>query len=184
MKYTGKNTKTEYLYVMLVSNILSLIYAILLTALLVFLTIISIKACFNTDILTIMIMLSAVLIVLSGLIIAFDVIKVISIIKYSKERKYYKNVELEIIKEEVLFYDYKLWLTAVKDSYHPMAITHNDNTYKTGIIFTNSEKFYIFPKFKMPASLIARNYVKNKAIVGYDKNKDEYIIINFKEGEE
>ena len=54
---------------------------------------------------------------------------------------------------------------------------------ETGIVFTNSEKYYGFPKFKMPEILISKNYVKNWALVGFDINNNEVVVIKYLRGE-
>ena len=117
-----------------------------------------------------------------GLLMAVIIIYLIKAIKNQNIITYYKKNKIEVTTKLMIPYDYKLWLTAPKNTYHPISFklkSDDDETHITDKIFTNCDKYNYFPKFKTPQCLLARNYVKNYAVIGYDKNKNEYLIIGF-----
>lgn len=183
--YIGENTKTKYLHVINRINIFHILYLILLEITLssfIFLLIkygISNDNIFLNNMSYILIFILMIIFLIS---IVFIVAKLIIIIRNHKIIKYYLSNELTNIQVVMINYDYKLWLTAPKDTFHPMSFNINKNdkieTYKTGIYFTNSEKYNHILKFKMPKSLIARSYINYYANVGYDDKHQEMIIID------
>jgi hypothetical protein len=116
-----------------------------------------------------------------GLLYAVIIIYLIKADKSIKIIRHYKKNPLCEIKRIMIPYDYKLWLTAPINTFLPMSFKLNeeDETHITGKLFTNCSKYNYFPKFKTPQILLAKNYIKNYAIIGYDSIKDEYIIIGF-----
>lgn len=188
-QYVGENSKTKYLSVvnkiylfhimyMLVANIFILIC---LSLLFIF------GISHNINFIKYMsYILIAIFIFLFVLLIVFITAKAIIITKNKKKIDFYKSNKLINIKKLMINYDYKLWLTAPKDTYHPLSfnLTENKNivSYKTGIYFTNNEEYKKIFKIKIPKVLIARTYINNYAIIGYDEANDEMIIIDFEKG--
>lgn len=183
--YLGMNTKTKYLGVINRINAFHIFY-------------LSIFQIFQASILILLILFGItsniilfrnvsfvfIFLLFFSIVTAFVFIvaKIILIIKNKRIIDYYKNNELINVCKIMINYDYKLWLTAVKDTFHPMSfnmlINDNIETYKTGIYFTNSERYNKIFKFKMPKALIARSYINSYAIVGYDRYNNEMIIID------
>jgi len=102
-----------------------------------------------------------------------------------KTIKYYKENELTNIKELIVDYDAKQWLTAPKDTYHSLTFKYRLNDEEeikvvTDNIFTNSTFHYIFPRFLIPEELQAKNYITNIALAGYDNKKEEVVLIGFR----
>lgn len=190
--YKGTNSKTEFAKVRIKSNICNILYVFLLLSILITIMILILNKIIDgykvdsntTTDKAILIVIDIILLFINGGLIGLIIILIIHSLIHFKTLKYYKNVELIDVHLQMIPYDYKLWLTAPKDTYHAISIDYNGNHYKTAIIFTNSDKYYGFPKFKMPEVLMAKNYIKNYGLVGYDKNKDEIIIINFKKNPE
>lgn len=183
-EYIGKSTKTKYLEVMNKLNVFHILYlsiANILTFIFIILLIsFGIKANINFFKYMSYIFI-AILLFIFILIIVFITAKITIILKNNRLIKYYMNNKLINIRRVMVNYDYKLWLTAVKDSFHPMSLTINENeksvVYKTGIYFTNSDTYNKLFKFKMPKELIARSYIDAYALIGYDEANSEMIII-------
>lgn len=184
-QYIGENTKTKYLQVINKINLFHIIYLNVVNMLVTIITILLFGYGIKNNIKFIEYMsyiLIAIFIFLYILLLVFIIAKIIIIVKNNMLIKYYKSVPLTKIKRVMINYDYKLWLTAVKDTFHPMSFNINaDNksiTYKTGIYFTNSERYNKIFKFIMPKVLIARSYIDVYALIGYDELYDEMIIID------
>ncbi len=183
-EYIGKSTKTQYLEVVNKLNLFHIIYlsiADIFTAIFISLLIaLGIKSSINF-IKYMSYILIAILLFIFILLIVFIVAKIAIILKNKRLIKYYMSNKLINVRRAMINYDYKLWLTAVKDSFHPMSLRINENdkavVYKTGIYFTNSETYNKLFKFKMPKELIARSYIDVYALIGYDDVNNEMIII-------
>lgn len=124
-------------------------------------------------------LLACIILFIIGVIIVAIVTNGGIIIKNKLIINYYKNIKFSDIKKLKINYDSKLWLTAAKNSFHAQSFTIDNNEYKTAIVFTNSSKYYGFPKFKMPSVLLAKNYINNYAVIGYDELKREYVVIGY-----
>lgn len=179
-KYRGRNSKTEYANVMVKKDISIVIYLMFGICLLLLLFITSINQIIKDNqykiIFYIVGAFSGYLILnFLGFIIAYFV----RVIRNIKLINFYKKNDLINVYETIIDYDYKLWQTAAINSYHPMSFkqTYDNQVVKTAIIFTNHSHFGMFPKFKMPEILRAKNYINNKALVGYDLKNNEWIII-------
>lgn len=183
-EYIGKSTKTQYLEVINKLNLFHILYlsiADIFTAIFISLLIaLGIKSSINF-IKYMSYILIAILLFIFILLIVFIVAKIAIILKNKRLIKYYMSNKLINVRRAMINYDYKLWLTAVKDSFHPMSFIIHENdksvTYKTGIYFTNSETYNKLFKFKMPKELIARSYIDVYALIGYDDMNNEMIII-------
>lgn len=179
-KYRGRNSKTEYANVMVKKELSIVVYLMFGICLLLLLFIPSINQ-INKDnqykiIFYIVAAFSGYLILnFLGFIIGYFV----RIIRNIKLISFYKKNDLINVYETIIDYDYKLWQTAAINSYHPMSFKKalDNQVVKTAIIFTNHSHFGIFPKFKMPEVLRAKNYINNYALVGYDSKNCEWIII-------
>ena len=193
--YIGKNSKTEYSKTRIKVALMNIIYlSLLIIGLIVGLifTIIAIVDYYKGSdkkifYVAFMFVLSVLLLFFIGLLSVVYITNIGIIIKNKRIITYYKNNKLINVKKMMIPYDYKLWLVAAKDTFHAMSIKlsigNEEDSYKTAIIFTNSDKYYGFPKFKMPDVLISKNYVKNWAIVGYDEVNKEVVVIRYEKGE-
>lgn len=103
-------------------------------------------------------------------------------VKEYKKINYYKEPRFSYLEEREIEYDYKLWQTAPKHSFHSqaikMTIDGEERLFKTPIIFTNSKKIGFF---KIPLILQSHSYVRGKALLGYDPDKNEAVIIEINE---
>ena len=191
-EYIGKNSKTEYARIKNKGYVCYLIYlfiaCILLSLAIYYLinNIIGFKVTNRFDgfeLFFYWFLLITILITLGWSITGIVVFST-SIKKNINLIKYYNTTKLTNVKEIMINYDYKLWLTAPKDTFHPqnfnLVINEEKRLFKTAIIFTNSSKYNTFPKFNMPPVLMAKNYINNYALVGYDEKNDEGIIIDFR----
>lgn len=183
-EYIGENSKTKYLKVINRLNLFHIIYLAIINMLIACIVILLLKYGINSIVVFfkyISYILCAILAFVFFVLLVFIIAKLVIIVKNLKLIRYYKSNPLINVRKIMINYDYKLWLTAVKDSFHPISfiITDNDKavTYKTGIYFTNSEKYNKIFKFKMPNILIARSYIDAYALIGYDTKNDEMIII-------
>lgn len=181
-EYLGENSKTLYAKVMIKKETTIITYLLLSTAFLAMILFLLIKQSINNESFKILFyvvsfLVGYVILNLIGFIVAYlvRVIKNISLIKA------YKIKPLINVMEVIIDYDYKLWQTAAINSVHPLSfkLLDNNEVIKTSIIFTNHSSFGLFPKFKMPDILRAKNYINHKALVGYDENKEEWIIIKY-----
>lgn len=93
--------------------------------------------------------------------------------------RYYRVPRFTNIERKEIDYDYKLWQTASKNTFHSQAITLNidgeEKVFKTRIIFTNSKRIGFF---KIPAILQSHSYVRGKCEIGYDPNRNEAVILS------
>jgi len=194
-EYIGINTKTEYSKTRIKVALFNIIYLFLLLGLLITgitFTIMGIVNYYKDD--KNIIFLVAFLFVLSAVQLFFSVLIIIAlvsnfgiIIKFKNIIKYYNENKLINVKKMMIPYDYKLWLVAAKNTFHPMSmkfiVDGDEVTCKTAMIFTNNENYYGFPKLKMPKVLVAKNYVTNWAYVGYDEENKEVVVIRYEKGE-
>lgn len=99
-------------------------------------------------------------------------------IKQYKNIRYYNEPRFSYFERKEIDYDYKLWQTARKNTFHSQAISllidGNEVIFKTPVIFTNSKKIGVF---KIPKVLQSHSYVRGKAEIGYDPIKKEAVII-------
>lgn len=184
-EYIGRNSKSDYAKTRIYTWICYTIYSLLGVVLMTFLLTITIMRLIKYDDLVIIFwILVIVLGFLELFIVAAFVTSFVLVIKFIKEMLYYKKLKLTNVSEIVIPFDTKLWLTAPKDTFHPMSfrmvVDGEERFFKSAIIFTNSSSYYKLPKFKMPEVLMSKNYIKNYAIVGYDPINDEGIVINFR----
>ncbi|MCR5231460.1 MAG: hypothetical protein K6B64_02330 [Acholeplasmatales bacterium] len=112
-------------------------------------------------------------------IIALIVYLVVVIIKHIRIINYYKEARF-IFRQTINFeFDYKLWQTAKKHSFHSqvLRIKLDDEIIekKSRVIFTNHERIGLF---KIPLELQSHTYKKEKYEVAYDKIKDEIVVID------
>lgn len=121
-----------------------------------------------------------------GLLYTVIIIYLIKADKSIKIIRYYKKNPLCESKRIMIPYDYKLWLTAPINTFLPMSfkLDEDDETHITDKLFTNCSKYNFFPKFKTPQILLAKNYIKNYAIIGYDKSNDKHVIVGFQKIQE
>lgn len=100
------------------------------------------------------------------------------IITQNKIIKYYREPRFSLFVTKEIDYDYKLWQTAPKNTFHSMVISieldGESFAFKTPIIFTNSKRIGFF---KIPLVLQSHSYVRNKCVIGYDIRKKEAVII-------
>lgn len=181
-QYIGKNSKTEYAFVKIKQEATMAIYLFLIDLILGVLFYLCLyQVILDSRIKVIFIVLSFLIGYIFLNILGFIIAWIVRIVRNIKVINYYKNNPLEIIQEVVINYDYKLWQTAAINSFHPMSFKSpmNFEITKTAIIFTNHSHFGIFPKFKMPDVLKAKNYIEHKALMGYDRKKTEWIIIDY-----
>ena len=121
-----------------------------------------------------------VIIVLLGIFaIGLVTILIITIIKHINVLNYYKVPRFKY-KQTINFeFDYKLWQTAKKHSFHSQVLRIKlDDTVierKSRVIFTNHERIGLF---KIPLVLQSHTYKKEKYIVAYDEVKDEIVVID------
>lgn len=117
-------------------------------------------------------------IVLSVLLLSVIIYSIIVIVLESRKINYYKNPRFSIIERKEIEFDYKLWQTASKNSFHSQAFVMEidgiERPFKTPIIFTNSKRIGLL---KIPTILQSNSYVSSMVEIGYDKEKDEAIIL-------
>ena len=103
-------------------------------------------------------------------------------IKEYKKIRYYREPRFSIIERREFEYDYKLWQTALKNTFHSQAIKmkigNEERIFKSPIIFTNSKRIGLF---RVPKILQSHSYVRGKCEIGYDSLKDEAIILSIVE---
>lgn len=181
-EYLGENSKTLYAKVMIKKEITIITYLLLATAFLAMILFLSIKQAiinesFKIVFYVVSFLVGYIILNLIGFIIAY----VVRVIKNFILIKGYKIKPLINVMEVIIDYDYKLWQTAAINSVHPLSFKLHDNNevIKTAIIFTNHSSYGLFPKFSMPNILRAKNYINHKALVGYDENHKEWIIIKY-----
>ncbi|MGM9970363.1 MAG: hypothetical protein ACI35S_08215 [Anaeroplasma sp.] len=180
--YKGKNSLTEFNKVIIKKYLINLLLLILLICLCYFLIMLLLKSYHinkNGVIYSFTIISLIFTFLFKNIFLVFIVIFIINIIKKIKINLYYKKNDLINIRRIMVDYDYKLWLTAVKDSFHPMSFHIEEEFYKTDIIFTNSRKYYLFNLIKIPSLLNPNNYINNYAIIGFDEKNNKYIIIDY-----
>ncbi len=185
--YIGPNSKTEYAKTRIKTSICWIIYTILLNIPTFFILYLCIYFLFNAskhNLNNYMIFFaigSFIFLFLFGILLTATITNICLIIKNNKEINYYNNNHLIYITEMLIPFDTKLWLTAPKDTFHPMSLKMEINgeirSFKTAIIFTNSSTYFKLPKFKMPEILMSKNFIKGYAIVGYDPRLDEVVVI-------
>ena len=107
---------------------------------------------------------------------------IISIVKSIKKINYYKKPRFSSIICKEIEYDYKLWQTSAKNTFHSQVIKlkigDEERLFKTDIIFTNSKKIGLF---NIPKVLQSHSYVSKKCYIGYDPNLDNAIVIEIVE---
>ena len=112
-------------------------------------------------------------------LLSLDIYLIIIMIREYKKIKYYREPRFSIIEKREFEYDYKLWQTAPKNTFHSQAIKmkikNEERIFKSPIIFTNSKRIGFF---KVPKILQSHSYVRGKCEIGYDPLKDEAIILS------
>lgn len=180
--YIGKNSRTEFEGVKIKVEATKSIYLFLIACILISISILLFNRNLSGHGKTASNVLGLVIVYIAMNIIGFIIAYIIRIIRSKRVVKYYNNISLDHVCEILINYDYKLWQTAANKSFHPMSFKSpltNENV-KTAIIFTNHSSFGLLPKFKMPEVLQAKNYINNNALVGYDKEHDEWVVIKYK----
>lgn len=192
--YSGVNSVTEYLGIkkrtlinIIVWAFLGLILFLVLFIFLMIAVIDSIQGKYDTIFghtlaIGIFIVSAAVMFVLCALACALIISEIIRIKRTNSLIKTYMSIEITNVAKVLIDYDTKQWLTAPKDTYHPLAF-HLDVdgerlNLKTQAIFTNSSTYCRIPRHKMPEILKNKNYINNYALVGYYAAKKEGIIIS------
>ena len=190
-EYIGTNTKSLYSKIRINKSIFNIVYLFIFLSLLILGLVFDIIGLINYYInnnafvflLAIYYILAIVILFFIGMNIITIIGNIHIIINNYKTIKYYNNNKLINVKKMMIPYDYKLWLVAPKDTFHAMSIDFivdgEMKSNKTSIIFTNSNTYYKFPKFKMPEELISKNYVNNWALVGYDELNKEVVVIGY-----
>ena len=81
---------------------------------------------------------------LIGLLVSIIIVYTIKIIRNAKTIHYYKNNKINIVNRIMIPYDYKLWLTAPKNTYHSISfkLTQDDD-----VTHITPKIFYLFIKF-------------------------------------
>lgn len=112
-------------------------------------------------------------------IIALIIYLIVVIIKHIRIINYYKEARFTFRQTINFEFDYKLWQTAKKHSFHSqvLRIKLDDEIIekKSRVIFTNHERIGLF---KIPLELQSHTYKKEKYEVAYDKGKDEIVVID------
>jgi hypothetical protein len=120
-----------------------------------------------------------IFITLGFFVFALLIYLIIVMIKEYKKIRYYKKPRFSIIEIKKIEYDYKLWQTASKNTFHSqeikMRIDSEERLFKTPIIFTNSKRIGVF---KIPPILQSHSYVRGRCEIGYDPKKNEAVILS------
>lgn len=111
--------------------------------------------------------------VISLIIVLFIVLlKNINVLNYYKEARFTNRQQINFE------FDYKLWQTASKHSFHSQVLRIKINgeiiERKSRVIYTNHEKIGFF---KIPIELQSHTFKKEKYVVAYDEFKDEIVVI-------
>ncbi len=185
--YIGPNSKTEYAKTRIKTSICWIIYSILLnipSGFIFYLCVYYLIHASNLGLTNYFVFYwigTFIFLFVFGILFGITITNISLIIKNILTIKYYKTNYLTNITEILIPFDSKLWLTAPKDTFHPMNLKMEINgeirSFKTAIIFTNSSTYFKFPKFKMPEILMSKNYIKGYALVGYDSKIDEAVVI-------
>ena len=133
------------------------------------------KKFFNAFFYTVLVLGIAINVLLLALIAYF----IFVMIKEYKKIEYYKEPRFLFFEEREIEYDYKLWQTASKNTFHSQAIKltidGEEKLFKTPIIFTNSKRIAFF---SIPKVLQSHSYVRGVALIGYDPQKNDAVIID------
>ena len=120
-----------------------------------------------------------VILFLLGLgVISLIVFLIITIIKHICVINYYKEARFTH-KQKINFeFDYKLWQTTSKHSFHSQVLRIKINgeiiERKSRVIYTNHERIGLF---KIPVDLQSHTFKREKYIVAFDEMKDEIVVI-------
>lgn len=115
-------------------------------------------------------------------VIVLIIILVLLINRHKKTIKYYQENGFNYVYWDNEFdYDYKVFQTASKNSFHSMVIKMQMDggriQRKTRPIYTNSSKIGFV---KIPLILQSNSYVNKRVLLGYDKKLDEVVVIDIK----
>lgn len=125
------------------------------------------------------------LVVFFGFIIGFIVLLVVMsllIRKHKKTIQYYKENGFSKIYLETDFeYDYKVFQTAKKNSFHSMVLRMQINgekiQRKSRMIYTNSKRIGLL---RIPKILQSNSFVNRPVLLGYDSKLDEIVVIEIR----
>lgn len=125
------------------------------------------------------------LVILFALVIGMLVLLVslsLLIKKHKKTIEYYQAPRFSKVYWETDFdYDYKVFQTAAKHTFHSMVLKMQLNgekiQRKSRPIYTNSKKIGLV---KIPYILQSNSFVNKSVLLGYDSKLDEIVVINIK----